>query len=269
MTMTTAPAHPSFAELRELARTPVIRAWIELRKQEILCRDWDVIPSPEAAKSLHGDYRAMRAWAKAAEGAIGFFKRPDPDYWSFRSWLDPVVEDLLIADSAVVLLREMDVPGKARAVLLDAATVEPAVDQFGVLCGYVQYLEEVPRRDFADLASGPPPGHEVLHRFPADGCLYLRMNVRRQTPFGFSPLERAIRRRGDGSIDADATAAVFAEEALGGTAPVFDEPGRAALPRFLKDALFDVILGRLAGDGLQWEWGAEPSAALYLASRAC
>jgi hypothetical protein len=254
MTMTAAPAYASFSELREFARFPGIRAWIELRKQEILCRDWDVIPSPEAAKSLHGDYRAMRAYAKASDRAQGFFKRPDPDYWNLSSWLDRITEDLLVADQAAVLLREMDSPEKARAVLLDAATVEPAVDQHGVLCGYVQYLGEVPRRDFADLAGGPAPGLEVLRRYPADACLYLRMNVRRQTPFGFSPLERAIRRQEDGSIDAEATAAVFAAGVMGADTG-FDAPGRAAFPRFLKDALFDAILSRWAGGGLRWEWG--------------
>ena len=254
MTMTAAPALASFSELRELARFSWIRTWVESRKQEILCRDWDVIPSPEAAKSLQGDYRAMRAWAKASEKAIGFFKRPAPDFWNLSSWLGQITEDLLVADAAVVLLREMEVPGKARAVLLDAATVEPDIDRFGALQGYVQYLGEVPRREFADIIAGPPAGMEVHHRYPRDRCLYLRMNVRRQTPFGFSPLERAIRRREDGSIDAEATAAVFAEEALGGQAEVFDGPGREALPRFLKDALFDAILECYAGDGLTWQW---------------
>jgi hypothetical protein len=254
MTMTATPALASFSELRELTRHPWIRGWVELRKQEILCRGWDVIPSPEAVKSLHADYRAMRAWAKASDKAIGFFRRPDPDYWNLRSWLGQVAEDLLVIDSAVVLLREMDVPGKARAVLLDGATVEPDIDRFGTLQGYVQYLGEVPRREFADIIAGPPAGLEVHQRYPRDACLYLRMNVRRQTPFGFSPLERAIRRREDGSIDAGATATVFAEEALGGKAAPFDEPGRAALPRFLKDALFDAILERYAGTGLTWQW---------------
>jgi hypothetical protein len=256
MALTAAPQLASFSELRELARTPGIRAWIELRKQEIICRDWDIIPSPEAAKSLQGDYKAMRAWSKASEEATGFFRRPDPDFWRLDSWLGEVVEDLLVADAAAVFLRETAGAGKGLLgsdiwclSLLDAATVEPAVSKLGVLQGYVQYLGEVPRRDFAAMAAGPPEGLKVHRRYPKDRCLYLSMSRRAWTPFGFSPLEQSIRVREDGSTDPDATATALSDGI--GT----DGPWWAAFQRFVKEGLFNAVLDRCAGDSLRWEWG--------------
>jgi hypothetical protein len=255
MTMTDVAALPSFGELRALARQPGIRSWIELCKQEILCRDWDIIPSPEAVKSLQGDYRAMRAYAARAAEALRFFRRPDPDFWNLNSWLGTLLEDLLVLDAAAVALMKPHGDGGglfgsdiAGLRLIDAAITEPAIDGHGVLNGYILYGGEVPRRDFAAIASGPPEGLEVMHRYPADRCLYLSMTRRREIPWGFSPLERSVRVREDGSIDADATAAALAE----GFGP--DSPWRAAFPKFVKEALFDAVLDRCAGDSLRWQW---------------
>lgn len=255
MTMTAVPALPSFSELRELARQPGINAWVELRKQEILCRDWDIIPSPEAAKSLHGDYRAMRVYAAQAAEALRFFRRPDPDFWNLSSWLGTLLEDLVVLDAAAVVLMKphgdgggllgSDIGGLR---LTDAAITEPAIDGHGVLNGYILYAGEVPRRDFAAIAAGPPEGLEVMHRYPADRCLYLSMTRRRGTPWGFSPLEQSVRLREDGSIDAGATATALAE----GFGP--DSPWCVTFPGFLREALFDAVLDRCAGGSLRWQW---------------
>lgn len=255
VTLAAAPRLASFSELRELARHPGIRAWVELCKQEILCRDWDIIPSPESARALQGDYRAMRAYAEQAAGALRFFRRPDPDFWNLNSWLGTLLEDLIVLDAAAVVL--MNPHGDGGGLLgsdigglrlIDAAITEPAIDGHGVLNGYILYTGEVPRRDFADIASGSPDGLEVMRRYPADRFLYLSMTRRRYAPWGFSPLEQSLRLRDDGSIDADATAAALTE-GFG-----LDSAWRTAFARFLKEALFDAVLGRCGGD-LRWQWG--------------
>lgn len=269
-TQTAAPPLASFSELRELARKGPVRTWLERSKRRVLWRDWDIVPSAETARQIQGDYRAMRTWAKANEEALGFFRQPDPDFYKLDTWLSRSAEDLLTADAVVIYLREpqggtgcgllgSDIVGLR---LLDAATVEPAVNALGVLQGYVQYIGEVPRRTFADISAEPiaagPLDMKLLHRYPKERCLYLSMNPRRDTPFGQSPLEKALVRREDGTIDADATARL-----LPGALPDADLDPVTGLPaedaaafrEFLARSLFDAVLDRCAGGSLRWQWG--------------
>jgi len=239
MTTTAAPARASFSELRHLTLThPAIHAWVELRRQLICWQDWDIIPATGAAQ--------------ASSEAIRFFRHPDPDWRTLRDWLGTLTVDLVTLDAAVVVLVKphgaggglfgSDIQGLR---LADPAITEPAIDSYGVLKEYVLYTGEVPRRDFTAMF-GEPLSMNVLARYPADRCLYLSMNPRRESPFGMSPLEKAIERREDGTIDADATA-----ENL----PEADDPAWARdTQAFLKAALFDAILGRCSDGSLAWKW---------------
>jgi hypothetical protein len=241
--------HVSFRELRELAAHPPIRAWIELRRDQIACTGWDVIPKSPPRSWMWGPV-AMRRYSSRRSEAVRFFRHPDPDCTSFASWLGQVAKDLMVTDAVAIRLRKVPeghvlLGGDLRSLdLLDGATIDPLTDKMGRASGFAQYLHEVQRHDFVATAGFPPSGDMLACHGPED-VLYLRMNVRRYTPFGYSPLEQAIVRHDHGVIDADATAEKFRHAA--------DERwGRACLS-FLAD-VFDRTLEDCGAADMRWKW---------------
>src|SRR5579859_5183845 len=80
-----------FNTLRTLADLySVARAAIQLRKAEIRGIEWDVLPTVDAAKSMRNSHGQMKDFGKRRAEAVRFFRRPDPDYFSWDSWIDSV-----------------------------------------------------------------------------------------------------------------------------------------------------------------------------------
>lgn len=256
MTTTQAPRLASFRELRELAAHPAIRPQIELRRNEIACTGWDIVPKPPPRGRLWGSV-AMRRYSSRRAEAVRFFRRPDPNYRAFAGWLGQVVEDLIVTDAVVIYLRKAAKEGRGllggdlmSLDLLNGDTIDPLTDDYGKAAGIAQYLSEVPRHDFMDAIPGRPADGNPLARYGNKDVLYLRMSVRRFTPFGYSPLEQSIVRREDGSIDADATAERFGRAAGGRWAQsCWTRPCLA----FLAD-VFDHLLAEYGGEDVCWAW---------------
>lgn len=99
--MTTLDVHPipSFRELRLLAETsPVIRACIELRKQELAATDWDITPTGPSDCELAPDFAERR------KEAVRFFRQPDPGFASFYSWMGALAEQVLVLNTCPLYL---------------------------------------------------------------------------------------------------------------------------------------------------------------------
>lgn len=229
-TATEAPRLASFRELRELAKaSPVITGWIDARAFTIAATPWRT-EGPSRAIPSRRDMERL-------------FRQPSPEYPTFTGWLTRIAEDLIIADASAVLLGgrglELD--------LIDPATVEPACDPYGKVRGFMQYSGEVPRRDFAEIVASPPPGVDPWLGLLPGGFIYLSAARRRWTPFGYSPLERAVARQAGGTVDLAAT-----EERLRQAA---DDAWAAGTMDWLADALFGRVLERVA-PGSRWKWDA-------------
>lgn len=226
-----APRLPSFRELRELAgATPGIKGLIKARAFAMSSTGWSIDAVP-------GQFPARRDLER-------LFSQPSPDYPGFTAWLGRITEDLIVCDAGAVCLRTAG--GVLSLDLTDPATVEPAVDRYGRLQGFMQYSGEVPRRDFAEMTESPPPGVEPWFGLLPARFIYLSFSRRRWTPMGFSPLEQAIVRQEDGSVDLAAT-----EERLQQTA---DGEWAARCMDWLAEALFGRVLERIA-PGARWKWG--------------
>ena len=269
----------SFSDLRYLSQTsPIARACIQMRKNEVRFAEWDIGPVPEAA-----NHAAMRDFGERRSDAIRFFKNPDRDYASLGSWLDAALEDVLVTDSLAIYLRRTVKPGGgllgsslSALELIDGATLAPV----GKVT--VQFTSEVRRAlaaDYVSWAQYPSEGREagnygrseLLYRpFAAPvipGDPFTDPATWAHEPFGRSPLEKAIAYGDDGSIDLAATEAKLPEAfgielmTLGITAP--DQPpaywqnedlGRR-LRAFLK-SIFDGILHETCdAPDLEWVWG--------------
>ena len=90
----------TFANLRMYADMySVVRACIQVRKEEILGIDWDIVPTDNAQRDMRGDPDAHDDFQKRRQEVLNFFKRPDPNYHDFTGWLGAVLEDVFVVDA--------------------------------------------------------------------------------------------------------------------------------------------------------------------------
>jgi 8-oxo-dGTP pyrophosphatase MutT (NUDIX family) len=202
----------SFAQLRTLAdRYSVARACIELRREEIRGLGWEIQLTTKAAKAYQGDHKAMRDFGERAAEATKFFRRPDPDYFSFALFLDALLEEIFVYDALSLVFRPKYGKGLGRGLLgsdldslnlVSGPTIRPLLNMLGgkprpPAPAYQQFLFGVPRSDYQTVISGSDiddyglTGAEV-NRFRADVMLYAPLTVRRESPYGSPPVERAL-----------------------------------------------------------------------------
>lgn len=202
-----------FATLRALADLySVARACIQLRKNEIRGIDWDIQPTLDASKAMRGSHSAMKDFGNRRVEAIQFFQRgPDPDYFSWDTFLDALLEEVFVFDALSLLFRSKWDKNSRKGLLgsnldslslINGPTIRPLLDMHGAkprppAAAYQQYLYGVPRSDFMtllterDIEEGNLKGAEV-NSWHANQLLYLPMNPRRWTPYGDPPIERAL-----------------------------------------------------------------------------
>jgi Phage portal protein len=197
----------SFANLRMYADAySVVRACIQVRKEEILGLDWDIVPTDEAQREMRLDAAAHQDFQERRAKALDFFKRPDPNYHDFTGWLGAVLEDVFVVDALSIYLHPSRVEGKgllgsnlAALEVLDGTTIRPLLDIRGGTPrppspAYQQYLWGVPRTDLMDiiLQADIEEMDEPVAEYKADQLLYLPYTRRSWTPYGFPGIERAI-----------------------------------------------------------------------------
>lgn len=189
----------------------VARAAIQLRKNEIRGLGWDIVPTLDAAKAMRGSSAQSKDFGKRRAEAIKFFNRPDPDYFTWGSWIDDCLEQMLVYDALSIYIQ----PKRGKKLkkgllgsdldclqLIDGATIRPLYNLHGATPrppapAYQQYLYGVPRSDLTSVITGRDLDEAGLTdaqwaQFRGDQLLYLPMVRRRWSPYGFAPVERAL-----------------------------------------------------------------------------
>lgn len=201
-----------FGTLRTLADLySVARACIQFLKSQVSAMEWDIVPTEEAAKAMRNDKGAMKDFGERRMEAIRFFRRPDPDYFNWQSWMSAVMEEILTFDALSIVMRPKRGRGMKKGVLwsdldslnlVSGPTIRPLYDLNGATPrppapAYQQYLYGVPRVDLMtaiterDINDGRL-SEAVLGRYTNSQLLYLPMVPRRWTPYGFPPIERGL-----------------------------------------------------------------------------
>lgn len=226
MTVSESPPLLSFTELRALAETSShMRSVIQQCKTDIRGRRWRIEGGSEADR----------------EQATAFFARPDMNYFSLGTWLDSVVEEVLVTDalSFRVIRNERQPFGVGELMLLDGKLIRPCLTvqeriPSPPLPAYRQFLKEVPRVDIVTTVQetdlpGLLPGS--WRAYTAVELLYVPYGIRAWTAFGFPLTER------------------FAQ------APEKAHTDSERVAFFLKKALFDhMIQGVFGCAGMEWVW---------------
>lgn len=202
----------SFDQLYTLSRKySVARQCIQLRIDEILGLDWEVSLTTDAAKAYQGDHKAMRDFGERKMQATKFFNRPDPDFWSFKSFMQAFLEEILVYDALSIVFRPKYGTGLGKGLLgsdldhmklVSGPTIRPLLGMHGEhpkppQPAYQQYLYGVPRSDYMSMMRGTDiedfglAGAEV-NTFRSDLMLYAPLWGTRESPYGFPPVERAL-----------------------------------------------------------------------------
>lgn len=202
----------SFQTLRTIADLySVARACIQLRKNEIRGIEWDIVPTTDAAKAMRNSPKQMKDFGERRGKAVAFFRRPDPDYFSWASFIDDALEQMFVFDALSLYIAPKRGKGLRKGLLgsdldclqlIDGQTVRPLYDLHGATprppsVAYQQYLYGVPRSDFSAVISGRDIEEAGLTGAEAgawrgDQLLYLPFVRRRWTPYGFAGVERAL-----------------------------------------------------------------------------
>ena len=199
--LTDFPTLRTYADLYSVART-----CIQVRKNEIRGLEWDIHPTKEAEKKMRGDHKAHKEFSERRDKAIKFFKRPDPDYVDFSSWIDAMLEDVFVVDALSLFLHPTRMAGKglfgsslAALELIDGTTIRPLLNLQGgkplpPSPAYQQYLQGIPRVDLMTLLSGDDVKEmdAPVKEYRGDQLMYLPYTSRSWTPYGFPPIERSV-----------------------------------------------------------------------------
>jgi hypothetical protein len=198
-----------FGALRTIADSySVARACIDLRIQEILGLEWDIVPTTEAQKAMRGSDAKHRDFAKRRAEALKFFKRPDPEkYHTFAAWLSSLLEEVFVVDALSLYLQPTRARGKGllgsnlgALCLIAGDSIRPLLDVRGGTPqppdpAYQVYDYGVPRVDLMTALSGDDVadmGDALAAQYRGDQLLYLPYTPRTWTPYGFTPLEQAL-----------------------------------------------------------------------------
>lgn len=198
----------TFAHLRSIAEVySVARACVNLRIQEILGLNWDIVPTKAAEKKMAGSDSDRKEFEERRAVVHRFWMRPDRNYFNFAGFLNSVLEDLFVIDAMTIWL--MPSRGKGKGVAgsdlqqiwqIDGTSVRPLIDVHGAVPqppapAYSQYLHGVPRSDRMTMLTGEDVknmGEARVRDYRGDQLLYLPYVPRIWTPYGFPPVERAL-----------------------------------------------------------------------------
>lgn len=185
----------SVRTLRRWSRAnPWIRAAINLRRSQVSRGRFDLVP-------LEGDLPVNEA---ARLAALGLLRKPNPKGESFRSLIEPVVEDILVLDQGCIEI-EATVGGR-----IGTRAVRPIAYLWGVDGGTIRFDESWDGTD----PSKPryyqyDESGQLLQKFRNDELLVIVEHSFTYTPLGLSALETLAE-----TIEADLASAEYNARAV-------------------------------------------------------
>lgn len=149
----------------------VARACINYRKRQIDNLEWAIVPVNEKAD--------QDKFKRQIEIATAFFKKPSNGE-TFKTWLDKLMEDILVLDAGVLWKDKTFGGTLTELVPVDGATIRLKINEDGT-------LPEPPEGAYQQIIYG-----EIKGEYTIEEMYYKMMNPRNNTPYGLSPIETLI-----------------------------------------------------------------------------
>lgn len=181
----------------------ILRRCVEVSKSKVTGLKWDFVFDETASVMVAatGGKDHVRAMQEARDKFGPEIARMR-DFWtmpdringlSFKDWLSMALEEVLVLD-ALAIYPHPDMKGDLHSFeILDGSTIKPLLDDRGMrpqhpFPAYQQVLYGFPRGEF--LASSDDPDEDG--NYNSDELVYAVRNRRTHTPYGYSPVERAL-----------------------------------------------------------------------------
>jgi len=194
--------------LREAGDHPLIRAAINVRKQELAGLEWDFKLARRAVdEAMRDDPRASKvdveqklrdrlrpAIAKARQA----WKVPDRGQGlTFTEWTSRFLEEHLVLDACPIYPRLTQGGEWYSFEIVDGATIKPLLDDRGgrplpPQPAYQQLIHGFPRGEFSADTSDVDGELVIPNGYRADQLIYIQRESRVTSPYGLSPVERCL-----------------------------------------------------------------------------
>lgn len=146
----------------------IARLCINTIKKKMYSLDWDIVPKNREDKT---DYK------KQIDEVKEFFERPSGNASSFRTFIDEMIEDVLVIDALSIYKKKKRNSELISIHVIDGSTIKLRLDQLGATPEppEVAYEQWIKGQHYAD--------------FTTWDMIYKRRNLRPNTPYGLSPIE--------------------------------------------------------------------------------
>ena len=141
-----------------------VRAAVNIRKAQVSSAEWDIVPFDQSESVDEGLQQELR----------DLFNRPNPAVESFRSWVEPILEDLLVLDAGVIEKERTLGDRIASLHSVDGGRIKVSTIWDG-------------NPDETRYWWVPTPQYEVP--FKNEDLVYIMANPRTYSVLGLSPLE--------------------------------------------------------------------------------
>jgi hypothetical protein len=195
--------------LRSTSETPLFRACIEVKKQELSTLDWVIRVSPEAAEQQAREAGTSKEDIEARlrvqykdeiKRCTDFWENPDRrNGRDFQEWISIALEEQLVFDAIAIYPRRTYGGELLDLMLIDGSTIKPILDEQGSRpeppsVAYQQILYGFPRGEFqADYLTDPKTGQQTVPGgLQSTQLVYRRRVPRLHNPYGFGPTEQAL-----------------------------------------------------------------------------
>lgn len=195
--------------LRDAALLPLIRDCIRIRKQELMELEWDFGLTRRAVERAQADdpdssrldvERKLRERLRGSiDSAVGFWEQPDRgNGHTFNEWVSKAMEEHLVLDALAIYPRLTKGGDFYGFEVVDGSTIKPLLDHRGGRPmppepAYQQIIHGFPRGEFmADVSDNADGATVVRGGYTADQLIYVRREVRTDTPYGLSPVETCL-----------------------------------------------------------------------------
>ena len=142
-----------------------VRGAITIRRSQVASADWQVVP-----------YDKTKAYSKRLQKELqDFFSSPNPKDDSFRTLIEPIIEDLLVLDAGCIEKERNLMGGLVALWPVDGATMRVNALWDGSNPDEARYFWY--------------PDHQERARFKSNEFIYMMANGTSYSPVGMSPIE--------------------------------------------------------------------------------